>query len=158
MDFIDRFRASLKIKTFWPSGALPGNEAAEAPLLRFQEFLAEHYVAFHKAAERHVLSPYSVVYRWPGVAARDNGAVLILAHYDVVPAETEKWSVDPFGAEMKDGFIYGRGSLDMKGILISIMEAAESLCLAGYKPKHDVWFAFGGDEERTGVSGAMEAA
>jgi len=157
-DFIERFRASLKIKTFWPSGALPGNESAETPLLRFQEFLAEHYGAFHKAAERHVLNPYSVVYRWPGVDTGENGAVLILAHYDVVPAETEKWSVDPFGAEMKDGFIYGRGSLDMKSILVSIMEAAENLCLAGYKPKRDIWFAFGGDEEKTGVSGAMEAA
>jgi carboxypeptidase PM20D1 len=157
-DFIERFRASLKIKTFWPSGALPGDEAAEAPLVRFQEFLAEHYGAFHKAASRHVLSPYSVLYHWPGIAAGENGAVLILAHYDVVPAETEKWSVDPFGAEMKDGFIYGRGSLDMKGILISIMEAAENLCLAGFKPKRDIWFAFGGDEERSGVSGAMEAA
>jgi carboxypeptidase PM20D1 len=75
-----------------------------------------------------------------------------------VPAETGKWSVDPFGAEMKDGFIYGRGSLDMKSILISIMEAAENLCEQGWKPKRDIWFAFGGDEERTGVLGAMETA
>jgi carboxypeptidase PM20D1 len=111
-----------------------------------------------------VLSPYSVLYRWLGVNSADiaknseNGAVLILAHYDVVPAETEKWSVDPFGAEMKDGFIYGRGSLDMKATLINIMEAAETLCAMGYKPKRDIWFAFGGDEEQTGALGAMEAA
>jgi carboxypeptidase PM20D1 len=162
MDFIERFRNALKIPTWWPSGALPGDAAAEAVLLRFQEFLVEGFPLFHKAAERWVLNPYSVLYRWPGVGETvkdsDNGAALILAHYDVVPAETEKWSVDPFGAEMKDGFIYGRGSLDMKSTLISIMEAAESLCAAGFRPKRDVWFAFGGDEERAGINGAMEAA
>jgi len=43
-------------------------------------------------------------------------------------------------------------------VLISIMEAAENLCLAGHKPKRDIWFAFGGDEERTGILGAMETA
>jgi carboxypeptidase PM20D1 len=158
MDFIERFRAALKIPTWWQPGALPGDSRAETPLLCFQEFLAENYPSFHLAAERHILSPYSVIYRWPGAAGavKDIDAVLFLAHYDVVPAETEKWNVDPFGAEMKDGFVYGRGSLDMKSILISIMEAAENLCAAGFKPKRDVWFAFGGDEERTGILGAME--
>ena len=159
MDFIDRFRAALRIPTWWPADALPGDGAAEAALLRFQEFLVESYPAFHKTAERQVLSPYSVLYRWPGEAKNaDSDAILLLAHYDVVGAETEKWSVDPFGAEIKDGFIYGRGSLDMKNTLVSIMEAAESLCAAGFRPKRDIWFAFGGDEERTGILGAKETA
>jgi len=170
MDIIDRFRAALKIPTWWPPGTPPNDEAAEAVLRRFQEFLVENYPAFHAAAERHVLSPYSVLYRWPGAGhegetngvvkndVANNDAVLFLAHYDVVPAETEKWKVDPFGAEIKDGFIYGRGSLDMKNILINIMEGAETLCLAGFKPRRDIWFAFGGDEERAGILGAMEAA
>ena len=165
MNFIDRFREALKIPTYWPQGALPGDTAAEAVLVRFQQFLVEQYPAFNRTAERRVLSPYSVLYRWPGAASApdttkgtDSSAILFLAHYDVVPAEKEKWSVDPFGAEMKDGYIYGRGSLDMKCTLVSLMEAAENLCLAGYRPKRDIWFALGGDEERTGVYGAMEAA
>ena len=149
---------------------MPGDTDAEAPLKRFQEFLPEHYPAFHKTAERWVLNPYSVIYRWPGSGASSGGAspgenspgknsaILLLAHYDVVAAETEKWSVDPFGAEIRDGYIYGRGTLDMKGVLVSYMEAAEMLCIAGFKPKRDIWFAFGGDEERTGIRGAMETA
>jgi carboxypeptidase PM20D1 len=138
-------------------------------LTRFQDFLAESYPAFHKTAERRVLGPYSLVYRWPGGegagAAKPDTAkpdtakpVLILAHYDVVPVETEKWTVDPFGAELRDGYIYGRGTLDMKGILIGIMEAAEALCAGGFKPRRDLWFAFGGDEERTGGLGAKRTA
>jgi carboxypeptidase PM20D1 len=106
-----------------------------------------------------VLSPYSVAYRWPGSAAADNAApVLMLAHYDVVPAETAKWSVDPFGAELKDNYIYGRGALDMKHIVISIMESAEILCRQGFKPRQDIWIALGGDEEKAGVYGAKETA
>ena len=160
MDFTEKFRESLKIPTWWPSAAQTGHRAAEAVLTRFQEFLTENFPAFHMAAERWVLSPYAVIYRLSGTGNTntDAGAVLLLAHYDVVPAETEKWSVDPFGAEMKDGFIYGRGSLDMKSILVGIMEAAENLCEQGWKPNRDIWFAFGGDEERTGILGAMEAA
>jgi len=157
MDFIEKFREALKIPTWRPPEAKDGDNEIEAPLLRFQEFLAGNFDAFHKTAQRHVLSPYSVIYRLPG-SENNDGAVLLLAHYDVVPAETEKWSVDPFGAEIKDGFIYGRGSLDMKNTLISIMEAADALCAQGWKPKRDVWFAFGGDEEITGVLGAVRTA
>jgi carboxypeptidase PM20D1 len=115
MEAIDRFRKALAIKTIWPEGARPGDAPAEAPLLAFQDFLAGSYPAFHKTAERWVLSPYALVHRWPG-GGKDTGQekpVLLLAHYDVVPVETEKWTVDPFGAEIKDGFINGRGALDM---------------------------------------------
>jgi carboxypeptidase PM20D1 len=144
MDFKEKFRQAIKIQT-WGS--------SEEPLLEFQEMLVKMFPAFHSRAERFVLSPYSVVYHLP---SSEKEAVLFLAHYDVVPAETEKWSVDPFSAQEKDGYIYGRGSLDMKSILISLMEAAEKLCEENLKPKKDIWFAFGGDEERTGVLGAMK--
>jgi carboxypeptidase PM20D1 len=170
---IERFCEAVRIPTWWPAGALRGNTEAEAPLCRFQDFLAESYPCFHQRAERWVLSPYSLVYRWPGRTSADAGgtgsasgagsrgdpgAVLILAHYDVVPVEKGKWSVGPFGAEKKDGYIYGRGALDMKSILIAIMEAAENLCAGGFKPGRDIWFAFGGDEERAGIQGAGETA
>jgi carboxypeptidase PM20D1 len=156
MDFLARFCESLRIKTDWPPGAPPGSAEAEAPLFRFQEFLAECYPLFHRRAERHALGPYSLIYRWPG--AEQGEPVLVLAHYDVVPAEQKKWTCDPFGAEMKGGFIYGRGSLDMKSMLMAIMEGAEQLCGEGFRPRRDIWFAFGGDEERTGLLGALESA
>jgi len=156
MEFVEKFREALKIPTFWTEGRQDGD--AEAVLLRFQEFIVENFPAFHKAAERWALNPYSVIYRLQGGGKRSQDeAVLFLAHYDVVPAETEKWSTDPFGAELKDGFVYGRGSLDMKSILVCMLEAAEKLCLEGHRPDRDIWFAFGGDEERSGIMGAMEA-
>ncbi|MDR1785857.1 MAG: M20/M25/M40 family metallo-hydrolase [Spirochaetaceae bacterium] len=163
MEFIDRFRASLRINTAWPRGASPGDSQAEGPLRAFQDFLAETYPAFNRAAERWVLSPYSLVYRWPGAASagRDGrGPVLFLSHYDVVPAETEKWTVDPFGGDLRDEpggpYVYGRGALDMKNILMALMESAEELCKGGFVPRGDIWFAFGGDEERSGILGAQK--
>ena len=153
-DFVEHFRTALGIKTDWPgnaredkplaeapaaksktAGALAGKSkasiplSAELPLIDFQNFLVNAFPSFHKCAERWVKSPYSVVYRWTGTASNDEktadtGPVLLLGHYDVVPAETAKWSVDPFGAELKDGYIYGRGALDMKSIVMAIMESA----------------------------------
>ena len=165
MNFINKFQEALRIPTVWYSGitadgvsTAPAKTGAEAPLLRFQEFLIENFSVLHGAAERHVLNPYSVIYRLAGSGADAKDAVLLIAHYDVVPVEKEKWSVDPFTAELKDGYIYGRGSLDMKNVLISIMEAAENLLAEGWKPKRDIWIALGGDEERSGSLGAKEAA
>jgi carboxypeptidase PM20D1 len=159
---VERFRRALQIKTDWPKN-LP-DEEAEAPLRAFQDFLVQAYPGFHRVAERWVLSPYAMVYRWaaaPGgntAAPAGSTGVLLLAHYDVVPVEAEKWTTDPFGAEIKDGYIYGRGTQDMKGILIGIMEAAEELVSQGFSPKQDIWFAFGGDEERSGLKGARNTA
>jgi carboxypeptidase PM20D1 len=162
---VSRFRDAIRIKTDWPRNAREGDREAEAPLRRFQDFLVKSYPCFHRATERWVLSPYSVLYRWPGLGAGGDLAagereepVLILAHYDVVPVEKEKWTSDPFGAELKDGFVYGRGAQDMKGVLVALLEGAEELIRQGFRPRRDLWFAFGGDEERTGLTGAMRAA
>ena len=158
-EFIERFRAALRIRT---DGSGADNAAVEAPLTRFQEFLAASYPVFHRNVERWVLSPYSLVYRWPGTAGandKDRAApVLLMGHYDVVPAEAAKWSADPFGAEFRDGYIYGRGAVDMKNIVMALMESAENLCRRGFKPGRDIWIVLGGDEERTGAKGARETA
>ncbi|MFQ3547237.1 MAG: M20/M25/M40 family metallo-hydrolase [Termitinemataceae bacterium] len=195
---LDRFRTAISIDTSWPStedgpeaqgsssehlrsiahqGA-PGSEAyqrALAKLTEFQNFLQQAYPAFHKVVERSILSPFSVLYRWPG-AQNQHGTtekcketsrvhnsdrrlpVLFLAHYDVVPADPEYWTAPPFGAELRDGYVYGRGTLDTKNTLICALEAAEALIQQGFVPNRDIWFAFGGDEERSGACGAEEAA
>ncbi|MDR0448008.1 MAG: M20/M25/M40 family metallo-hydrolase, partial [Treponema sp.] len=162
-DFIERFREAIRVKTDWPGNAHAGDIAAESPLIQFQDFLVKSYPDFHNITKRWTLSPYSVIYHWPcsGTGAEKTGKadslpVLLLGHYDVVPAETAKWSVDPFGAELKDSYIYGRGALDMKSMVMAIMESAEILCRRGFRPSRDIWIALGGDEERTGVLGAKE--
>ena len=99
----------------------------------------------------------------------DGGALLIhlpgqmhgrprvfLSHLDVVSAGDEsRWTYPPFGGEVHDGYLYGRGAADMKGHLIALLSAAESLLQEGWRPAGDVWFAFSCDEETRG--GSMQA-
>lgn len=70
----------------------------------------------------------------------------ILAHVDVVP-EGENWSVDPYGGEIRDGKIFGRGALDDKGPLICAMYAVYALIKEGKTPKKKIRIIIGGDEE-----------
>ncbi|NLC72919.1 MAG: M20/M25/M40 family metallo-hydrolase [Ruminococcaceae bacterium] len=122
----------------------------------FEAFLAEAYPRFHKELKKTVINKHGLLYFWKG--SGDSLPVLITAHYDVVPADDKNWPYPPFSGEIADGKIYGRGALDDKGSLISIIEAAEELLCEGFAPKRDIYFAFGFDEEIGGDNGAVKIA
>jgi carboxypeptidase PM20D1 len=128
--------------------------------LKFHQFLIEAYPLLHTTLRREVINNYSLLYTWPGTDTTLK-PVLLLAHMDVVPIEKETlnlWSVDPFEGTLKDEFIWGRGAVDDKINLISIMEATENLLKRNYKPKRTIYFAFGHDEEVGGKNGAKKIA
>ncbi len=81
-------------------------------------------------------------------------ALVVHGHLDVVPAQAEDWSVDPFSAEVKDGMIWGRGAVDMKDMDAMILATMESMARQGQKPKRDIIFAMFADEEAGGTYGA----
>ena len=79
--------------------------------------------------------------------------LLFLSHMDVVPARFEdRWMHPPFSGRVEDGYVYGRGTLDMKGHLCALLTAAETLLADGWQPKGDIYFAFSADEEKRGES------
>ncbi len=79
--------------------------------------------------------------------------LLFLSHMDVVPARFEdRWMHPPFAGRVADGYVYGRGTLDMKGHLCALLTAAETLLQSGWQPKGDIYFAFSADEEKRGES------
>jgi acetylornithine deacetylase/succinyl-diaminopimelate desuccinylase-like protein len=80
-------------------------------------------------------------------------ALLLLSHSDVVGVEREKWSVDPFGGVFKDGYLYGRGTLDAKGLAVAELAVVVALKRAGVKLDRDVIFLVEGDEEEGGEAG-----
>ena len=127
--------------------------------LAFHKFLEATYPNFHRKLTREVLEGYSLLYKWEG----KNQAlkpVVLMAHQDVVPIEEatqSMWTVDPFGGEVKDGFIWGRGTVDDKLNLISMVEAAEKLLSEDFQPERTIYFSFGHDEE-IGGRGARAAA
>jgi carboxypeptidase PM20D1 len=74
-----------------------------------------------------------------------------MAHYDVVPVNESAWSDDPFAAVIRDGRIWGRGTLDTKVTFNAILTAADHLIAAGFVPARDLYFAFSGGEEVNGA-------
>ena len=77
---------------------------------------------------------------WARLEGGDEPAILLLHHIDVVPAEKEQWHCDPFGGEIRDGFVHGRGALDMKGQGIMELLAFLSVHRSGSVPKKDLIF------------------
>jgi acetylornithine deacetylase/succinyl-diaminopimelate desuccinylase-like protein len=119
----------------------PGNETQAAELLR--AFLEEAGVA----CELHARVPEraNLVARLPG---RGEGpSLLLLSHTDTVVADAAEWSVDPWAGEVRDGCVWGRGALDMKGHVAAAAVAVAGLAREGFEPAGDLVFAATADEE-----------
>ncbi|OBB66157.1 M20/M25/M40 family metallo-hydrolase [Mycobacterium sp. 852014-50255_SCH5639931] len=95
----------------------------------------------------------NVIARLAG-ADSSRGALLIHGHLDVVPAEPAEWSVHPFSGAVKEGFVWGRGAVDMKDMVGMMIVVARRLKQAGIVPPRDLVFAFVADEEHGGTFGA----
>jgi carboxypeptidase PM20D1 len=128
--------------------------------LGFRNFLEKTYPTIHTKLSREFVAGYSLLYKWEG-RNPDLKPFVLMAHQDVVPIEEATqsiWTVDPFAGEVKEGFIWGRGTTDDKINLISIFEATEKLLLEGYQPERTIYFAFGHDEEVGGTGAKAIAA
>jgi acetylornithine deacetylase/succinyl-diaminopimelate desuccinylase-like protein len=88
----------------------------------------------------------NVVAKIAGSDSSRSGLV-VHGHIDVVPAEAKDWSVDPFSGEIKDGFIWGRGAVDMKNVDAMILAIVRKWAREGYLPPRDIVLAFFADEE-----------
>ena len=119
----------------------PGNETAAAELLR--DYLEDSGVACELYAR--VPERANLVARIPGRG--DGPSLLLLSHTDVVLADAAEWSADPFGGELRDGVIWGRGALDMKGQVAASAVAVATLAREGFQPAGDLIFAATADEE-----------
>lgn len=96
----------------------------------------------------------NVFARLPGPPDSDRGALLIHAHLDVVPAEPSDWSVHPFSGAVKDGYIWGRGAVDMKDMAGMALALARQFKRDGTVPPRELVFAFLADEEAGGAWGS----
>jgi acetylornithine deacetylase/succinyl-diaminopimelate desuccinylase-like protein len=80
--------------------------------------------------------------------------LVLLHHIDVVPANPAFWQVDPLSGEQLDGYIYGRGAIDTKGLGIAQLQAFLALAASGQSLNRDVWYMATADEEAGGLFGA----
>ncbi|MCM3515307.1 M20/M25/M40 family metallo-hydrolase [Nocardioides sp. P86] len=95
----------------------------------------------------------SVVAHWGGDGSRDD-ALLLHGHLDVVPAAAEDWQVDPFSGEVQDGYVWGRGAVDMKDFDAMLLSVVRARARAGRVPSRPVVLCFTADEEAGGHKGA----
>jgi acetylornithine deacetylase/succinyl-diaminopimelate desuccinylase-like protein len=95
----------------------------------------------------------SVVARWGGTGDRSD-ALLLHGHLDVVPAAAEDWQVDPFSGEIRDGYVWGRGAVDMKDFDAMLLSVVRDRQQQGRAPERPVVLCFTADEEAGGHLGA----
>jgi carboxypeptidase PM20D1 len=121
------------------------------------DFIRKEFPRVWEELEHVIEDDFAYCFLWKGKPVKAAPGVL-MAHFDVVPAAGESWTEDPFGGTEKDGFIYGRGTLDTKCTVVGILEAAERLLGEGFVPDRSWYLALGGDEEVFGTKGAKQCA
>jgi acetylornithine deacetylase/succinyl-diaminopimelate desuccinylase-like protein len=91
---------------------------------------------------------------WAVLKGGDKPGIMLLNHIDVVPAVRSFWNTEPLSGDVRDGYIYGRGAIDMKGLAIAQLEAFLALARSDKPLNRDVWFVATADEEAGGAFGA----
>ena len=107
------------------------------------------YPNVFKTCEFSQFPDRALLFRWPG--KKDAEPTVLMAHYDVVPVNEEKWDKPPFAAIIEEGVLWGRGTLDTKVTVNAVLSAANHLIANGFQPENDIYFAFSGGEEVNGM-------
>ena len=126
---------------------------------KLHAWLQATYPEAHKVMTREVVADHGLIYTWRG-SDPSLDPIILMAHQDVVPVTpgTEaEWKHPPFAGEIAEGAVWGRGSIDDKGSLVTTFEAIEALAKSGFKPKRTVIVVSGHDEEVRG-EGAKAAS
>lgn len=177
---LERLSNGIRIPTISSSV----NMSVNNPFDEFKGYLRDTFPELHSVMDTLTVNKYGLLYCWKGKDATKN-PILFTAHYDVVPVvgfnpETDtpeeriirpedtpesaiaefrtKWDYPPFSGAIADGRVYGRGTLDDKGMLFAQLEAVDYLVKQGFQPEQDIWFAYGFDEETGGTEGAEKIA
>lgn len=129
-------------------------------LKKLLDYLAVTFPLADSLLQKKIINGYSLLYKWEG-SNTSLKPIVLMGHMDVVPVADEQlknWDFEPFGGEIKDGYICGRGTLDDKVNVLGLLEASEMLLKEGFQPKRTIYFAFGHDEEIGGEQGAKKIA
>jgi len=176
---VQRFSGGLKIPTV-STGDL--GDFDYAPFEKFKAYLKESFPLVYQNTENYEINTYALVFKIKGKNSSLT-PILFLSHMDVVPPGdagiinkneninqpndkpaprvskvAKDWEYGPFSGAVANGKIYGRGAIDMKGMLFSIMESANHLLENKIQPERDIYLAFGFDEEVGGEKGAVKIA
>lgn len=120
----------------------------DAEFEKLYELLPKLYPNVYRVCEKIELPDRALLFKWAGKS--DKEPTVLMAHFDVVPVNEENWEKEPFSAEIENGVMWGRGTLDTKVTMNGILSAAENLLAADFTPENDIYMAFSGGEEVNG--------
>ncbi|MGB0101866.1 MAG: M20/M25/M40 family metallo-hydrolase, partial [Nocardioides sp.] len=150
-------RAVAKLQALVRIPTVSDRDWSQVDTAAFDAFLAElerQFPLLHERLELTRIDTHGLLFHWAGESAER--PVVLMAHLDVVPVDDgAPWQHPPFGAEIHDGAIWGRGTLDDKGELVGICEAVEILLEQGFTPGQDIWLSFGCNEEVSGTAAVL---
>lgn len=120
----------------------------DAEFQKLYALLPKLYPNVYKVCEKIELPDRALLFKWAGKSS--GTPTVLMAHFDVVPVNEENWEKEPFSAEIENGVMWGRGTLDTKVTMNGILSAAENLLSDGFTPENDIYMAFSGGEEVNG--------
>lgn len=145
-DVIELLRQLIRNKCVNDGTVASGNEHRSVATL--QKYFGSEGEIFEPAPGRQ-----SLIYRVPGTDPHAPSLALV-PHTDVVPVDASGWTQDPFAADIVDGFVFGRGAIDMLNVTSALAVAAKPYISGEVQPRGDLVFAAVADEEAGGVYGA----
>src|SRR5258706_979732 len=136
-----------------PTISISDSTAVDTSVFRsFNSFIEHAYPLVHEQLPKTLINGFSLVFKWQGQNA-SLSPIILMSHYDVVPVEAaaiDKWTMPPFSGAITDTCIWGRGAVDDKFGVISILEATEAMLRKGFSPQRTIYICFGHDEEVSG--------
>jgi carboxypeptidase PM20D1 len=152
-----RLGLAIQLKTFSSANL---EEIDPTPFRGLLNLLHTLYPMIDERLEKETFNEFGLLYTWKG-SNPSLEPVCFMAHLDVVPADESEdsgWKYPPFSGTVAEGFVWGRGAIDCKGVLIGQLEALNNLLREGYQPLRTIYLAFGFDEENSGRNGAAQMA
>lgn len=164
MVYAKRLSEALQIPTVSYDAHDPTQPAIDyEQFVKIRVFIEVNYPLVHKHLTRELINTHSLVFHWKSTAptAAQLKPYCLTAHLDVVPTPDEgKWTHPPFSGHIDEEYIWGRGAIDDKQNVFSILEAIEDILQHNpeFTPSRDIYLAFGSDEEISGWNGAAKIA
>ena len=148
-----RFSSALRAQT------ISGDVSKASEWQQLHSLISRSYPATQSTLTVERVSRDSLLLTWPGTD-RELAPVLFLSHFDVVPVTDDvSWTHPPFSGAIADGYVWGRGAIDLKVTAVSLLEAVEELVKAAqFTPRRTIAIAIGHDEESRSGEGAGGAA
>ncbi len=152
-----RLQTALRIKTVTQSAA-PQFDPSTFDALHAH--LANSFPKTFTTLSTETVNRHTLLLTWKGSDPKLD-PILLMAHQDVVPIDAvtrDEWLHAPFAGDIADGYIWGRGAIDVKTGVLGILEAVETHLKEGFQPKRTIYLSFGHDEEIGGKQGAKAVA